>query len=140
MLWTIKIFMFLAWINLLEAKGNISGNLMMNKSSKIAARIIYNKLDHIYVTTECRYDRLNNRARDEGHLLGKYPYKSEKECEDICDSVSSCHSFSYATSFDLLNPNTCWLYDKVITICEPEIVWYDIYTVYKVCGEYFLNY
>ena len=80
----------------------------------------------------CRYERLENRVVDEGTQLAKYSGKSQKECEEFCDSLPHCHSFGYKDE----NGGKCWLYDKVLNGDENLTSSYNIYTVFKKCGKF----
>ena len=83
----------------------------------------------------CTYYRMKNRVFDEGVSLGKHGNKTLEECRNICDSLPRCQSFGYADNTDGVNPNTCWLFDRTLRGNEPQLVWYGIYTVYKICGS-----
>ena len=73
----------------------------------------------------------------EGNALGTYSLKSQKECETLCDNTPKCNSFGYEPYSDNGgNPRGCWLSDALIYGHEEQMIWYNIYTVYRTCGKH----
>ena len=74
---------------------------------------------------------MENQVKDQGTKLESKLNKSQKECEDICDANKECKSFDYVPGQE-----KCHLYGNELVGNEPQRQMYDIYTVYKSCGEY----
>ena len=82
---------------------------------------------------KCWYERLTNRAKDEGNFItsfgsgGVTTQKALEECQNKCDLTHGCHSISVCPR------DRCYLYDKIITKGEPEKIAEDCYTSYLMC-------
>ena len=76
------------------------------------------------------YNRLANLAKEEGTRIMTYEKNgspSLKKCQDKCDKTYGCKSIGFCPRYG------CYLYDKQITVDEPQRVNADCYTSFRPC-------
>ena len=84
---------------------------------------------------KCTYMRLPQAVSKEfaGESIGmKRLRKNEKisDCEDYCDGLENCQSFSYHKK-----KKECDFKNQTLNGNEPLMCWDDMYTVYKSCNQ-----
>ena len=78
----------------------------------------------------CSYKKLSNLVKDEGKEICLMTLKTQEDCEQFCDGISRCNSFTYEP-----NVKSCWLKEKEVTENDEFIDRDDYFTVYRSCEQ-----